>query len=169
MGLRKKLISGEQGQALVEFSFICVILLMLAGGVADVVNIMRYQIALSGAATEVINQLAATNRTVEAIDDLCEEVISTNFGNSLGDGNTTFRCVTSNASSTDTIDYSYHNEAKGDWHGTRDYVPYTVTLERDQVLFSPVGQLVFGDSGNGGRRHMKVTAQTRVYMDMLYR
>lgn len=167
MGLGKKLISGEQGQAVVEFSFICVILLMLFGGVADCVNIMRYHIALSGAATEVVNQISATTLEKTEMNALCKKVITTNFGNSLGDGDTNYSCTQGKrvtAQVTVNMPYYYHDKANI-WEGSRAYTPIVVTLEREQVLFTPFGQLVFGSPGNGGRRHMEATAQTRVYMD----
>lgn len=167
MGLGKKITSGEQGQALVEFSFICIILLMLAGGVADSVNIMRHQIALHGAATEVVNQLSRTSLEASEVYAVCHKVIKDNFEHSLGDGNTTYNFASS-TEKTDTITYRYHDEAHGEWSGNRVYVTATVTLERNQTLLTPFGQLVFGNSGGGSQRHMTVSAQTRVYMDSDY-
>lgn len=168
MGLRRKLIQGEQGQALVEFSFVCVILLMLVGGVADAVNIMRYNIALRGAATEAVNQISTANANMPDIEAICDDVINNNFCNNLGDGNTDYSCVVGK----DVIDadrvYKYHdynNGAPRDWSTHRAYMLVSVTLERDQVLLTPFGQLIFGDPGNSGVRHMQVTTKARVYMD----
>lgn len=169
MRLGKKLTREERGQALVEFSFICVILLMLAGGVADGIILMRCNIALSGAATEVVNRISLAAATETEVSAICKDVIINNYPNILGDRNTTYSCLVSEkveAPVAVDIPYIYHDYEHGIWSGNRAYKSVTVTLERDQVLLSPFGQLVFGDSGNGGRRRMKVTARTRVYMDM---
>lgn len=166
MRLRKKLMRGEQGQALVEFSFICVILLMLSGGVLDGVNIMRYRIALSGAVTEVANQVATVD--MNAVSDICYDVININYLNNLGDGNTNYSCFPDDEVRGPVaagMPYRYHVMGQADWDGVRTYVPVTVTLERDQVLFTPFGQLFFGDPGNRGKRNMKATAQIRVFLD----
>lgn len=165
MGFKIKLISSEQGQAVVEFSLICVILLMLAGGVIDGISVIRYNIALHGAATEVVNQISYSANIESRVDETCNNVIDINFHSSLGDGNTKYSSY-ADLHKIDTIPYSYHDQTYGHWSGSRAYVPVTVTLERDQVLLSPFGQLFFGDPGNGGRRHMKVTAHARAYMDI---
>lgn len=165
MGLRRMLIRGEQGQALVEFSFICVILLMLAGGVADAVNIMRYNIALRGAATEAVNQISTINLNRPDAEAVCANVIIHNFCNSLGDGNTTYSYTVSSKPETDSRDYKYHDYNDGshrEWITHREYWPVTITMERNQVLLTPFGQLIFGDKGNNRQRNMKVTTEGRV-------
>lgn len=165
MGFKKKLIPEEQGQALVEFSMICVILLMLAGGVIDGINVIRYNIALHGAAAEVVSQISYSADIEDRVDVACVNVIYTNFHSSLGDGNTNYSSY-ADIHQIDGISYSYYDQSYGEWHGSRAYIPVTVTLEREQVLLSPFGQLFFGDPGSGGRRHMEVTAQARAYMDI---
>lgn len=170
MGLRRKLIQGEQGQALVEFSFICVILLMLVGGVADAVNIMRYNIALRGAATEAVNQITTAEANKLDVEAICANVININFQNNLGDGNTTYSCEIYKEEK-DSRTYKYHDYNNGDtrdWSSHRKYIPISITLERNQVLLTPFGQLVFSNPGGSGRRQMKVTTQTWVYMDSNY-
>ena len=164
MGLKKLLIPGEQGQALVEFSFICVILLMLAGGVADGISVIRYNIALHGAAAEVVNQISFSGDIESRVDNICRDVIDINFRSSLGDGNTHYSSYAA-VREIDSMTYHYRDQTHH-WSGSRAYIPVTVTLERNQELISPFGQLFFGDPGNGGRRYMKVTARARAYLDI---
>lgn len=167
MRLKIRLTSGEQGQALVEFAFVLIFLLMLSGGIADGVNIIRHQIALHGAATEVANQISRIGLNPADVNKLCDRVINTNFRNSLGDKRTTVHYERAGRRK-DTILYHYRNELHEPWSGNREYETAIITLKRDQELLTPFGQLVFGNTQNGRIRKMEVTARTRVYTDTNY-
>lgn len=158
MKIIKRLLNEEQGQAIIQFSVVAIILLALFGGTVDAVNIMRYHIAISGAASEIANQIdTLTPSEVEAI---CEDVININYHSTLGDGNTVYT-VEFGAKQTDGIIYNYHDAIYGNWSGDREYKPVTVVLKREQTLFTPFGRKIFSNSGD--HRLIRGVVQTRVY------
>lgn len=152
----------ERGQAIVEFGIVSIILLMLAGGAIDTVQIIRYQIAVNGALTEICNQITNTGD----VDAICYDVVYVNYAQSLGDGNTTY----SNSAGVKLGDgraYKYYNydlnTTTAVWSGDRSYVPVTVKMSREQPLLTPFGRLLYGDESIGGKRKIEATATTRIY------
>lgn len=161
---RLRLKGHESGQAIVEFAFVSVFLLMLVGGIIDGARVMRYKIIMSGAVTEVVNQITIKEST--DIGSVCAKVLSLNYQYELGDGmtNCTFNL---NSSSPDNFTYQYHEYNGGStelWTGKRNGALVSVSMEREIELFTPFGRLIFGDGG-GGTRLVKTSASTRIYTD----
>ena len=160
--LVKQFIERERGQAMLHFSLVAMILLLLTGGVIDAVIIMRYHIALSGAATEIANKITVNKANGSDINTIGNAVININYQNILGDGDTVFTADIGDMAD-DVIVYSYHDYPDGKWNGYRRYIPVTIVLERELTLFTPVGQMIFSNAGD--HRLIRGVAQRRVYMN----
>lgn len=155
----------ESGQAIVEFSLVSVILLMLMGGVIDGARVMRYQIIMNGAVTEVVNQITIKEYQDDNIKTVCDNVLNLNYQYELGDGKTSYRYVL-DTTAPDNITYTYHDYfmQSSTWSGKRNSGLVTVEIEREVELLTPFGRLIFGDAG-GGKRLIKTSASTRIYTD----
>lgn len=162
MKISKRFLREESGQALVQFSVVAILLLILAGGTIDSVIIMRYHIAVSGAASEIANRITLDDTLdVSDINAICDEVINTNYHNTLGDGDTRYTAIPGSTVTDNSFEYTYHDYTYGNWSGYRKYKPVTVILEREQALFTPIGRGLFANSGDC--RLIKGVAQTRAY------
>lgn len=160
----KILKSSDCGQAIVEFSIVAAILLMLAGGAIDAVQIMRYQIALNAAVSEVCCQITNTGD----VETICDKVIYINYKHILGDGKTVYSIPGGDIKArSDGREYKYYNynldQTDKVWSGKRYYVPVTIKMSREQPLLSPFGRLVFGDEALAGKRKIESTAMVRLY------
>lgn len=154
----------EEGQALVEFAVISVILLMLAGGVIDGIRVIRCHIVMNGAVTEIANRITIDTATEVERERICREVINGNYYNELGDGNTFYKSTLGDKV-TGNIIFTYHDSPYSGWRGNRDYTPITTSLEREMQLFTPFGRLIFGNSSGETKRRITTVAVTRVYMN----
>jgi len=162
MKIVKRFIERERGQAMLQFSLVAMILLLLFGGVIDAVIIMRYHIVISGAATEIANRITVDKANGSDINAIGDDVINTNYQNILGDGETVFTSDIGDMVD-DVIVYSYHDYTNGNWNGSRRYIPVTIVLERELTLFTPVGQMFYSNAGE--HRLIRGVAQRRIYMN----
>lgn len=158
----------EQGQALVEFALICAIMLLLAGGVFDGVRIIRYNIMMNGAVTEVINQLNTQNMSAGEINTLCQRILKNSYQDTLGDGKTKITSYREpwqdDARYSYYHDYTFNSEAgSACWTGYRKYARTQITMERKVEIFSAFGRLVFGDNAGDDQRTITTTASARIY------
>lgn len=166
--MKGKLWGDEQGQALVEFAIISVILLLIAGGVVDAARIMRSNVVLSGAVADVTTQVTIDTATTVKLSALCNDVLTNNYGSTLADGNTvvSYKISRPRDDNNNGLGYSYHDKSEGTWNGTRKYVLVSIEMEREEKLLTPAGVLFFSDPmGTQGIRTLMAQGSVRVYFD----